>query len=48
MVKDKRIVIWGTGNTGNDFYRRYKELIDLNICTDSNEKAVPIDGICKI
>ncbi len=44
MVKDKRIVIWGTGNTGNDFYRRYKELIDLNICTDSNEKAVPIDG----
>lgn len=44
-IKDKRIIIWGTGNTGKDFYKRYKDWIALHICTDSNEKADPIEGM---
>lgn len=44
MIQNKRIVIWGTGNTGKDFYKRYKEWMALHICTDSNEEATPIEG----
>ena len=45
MINDKRLVIWGTGNTGKAFYNQNKDRMALHICTDSNEKAAPIEGM---
>jgi len=44
-MEDKRLIIWGTGNTGNDFYKRFKDQMTLNLCTSSDLEPVPIDGM---
>ena len=36
-LKHKRIVIWGTGNTGHAFYQEYRDKISLSVCTSSEE-----------
>lgn len=42
---EKRLIIWGTGNTGSNFYNKYKDVMSLNICTSSDEEPVPIEGM---
>lgn len=41
----KRLVIWGTGNTGNAFYQKYKNSFPLNTCTNSEEQIKPIEDL---
>lgn len=41
----KRLVIWGTGNTGNAFYQKYKDSFLLNTCTSSEEVIKPIEDL---
>ncbi len=44
-LKHKRIVIWGTGNTGHAFYQEYRDKISLSVCTSSEENPKPIAGM---
>ena len=44
-METKRLIIWGTGNTGSNFYKKYKNIISLNVCTNSDENPVPIEGM---
>lgn len=41
----KRLVIWGTGNTGKAFYQKYKNSFSLNTCTSSEEQTKPIEDL---
>lgn len=43
--RNKRLVIWGTGNTGNAFYQKYKDSFPLNTCTSSEEQTKPIEDL---
>lgn len=42
---DKRIIIYGTGNTGKKFFDKYKSEFNVYACTDSNRETVPLGGL---
>lgn len=41
----RRLIIWGTGNTGKAFYQKYKNIFSLNVCTSSEEQTEPIEDL---
>lgn len=44
-IKGKRFVIYGTGNTGTNFYLANKLKLDIRLCTSSDKVINPIDGL---
>lgn len=44
-IKGKRLIIYGTGNTGTDFYQKNKVKLNLKLCTSSDKITNPINGL---
>lgn len=44
-IFNKRIVIYGTGNTGKAFYEKYKNIKYIYACTSSDEGFCPLDSL---
>ncbi len=44
-IEGKRLIIYGTGNTGTNFYRTNKMKLNLKLCTSSDKLIIPIDGL---
>lgn len=50
MNKDifsKRIVIYGTGNTGRTFFEKYKDELNIYVCTSSEKNVESFDSCVK-
>lgn len=45
MIMDKRIILWGTGNTAQQFYDKYKEKLPIAACTGNDRDIVPIGSL---
>ncbi len=44
-IKGKRLIIYGTGNTGTNFYQTNRLKLDLKLCTSSDKIINPIEGL---
>lgn len=45
IIKNRRIVLWGTGNTAKEFYTRYHDQIPIYACTSNDKDIVPIESL---
>lgn len=45
MIHSKRIVIYGTGNTGKEFYNKFKNKLPIYACTSSEENPQSIENM---
>lgn len=45
LICGKKIVIYGNGNTGKEFYNKYKDILDIEGCTCSDREIIPIPGL---
>lgn len=45
LIGNRRIVLWGTGNTGNKFYQKYKDIMPIRACTSNDKEIVPIQQL---
>ena len=45
LIEGKRIILYGTGNTGNEFYNSYKNVLCIDGCTSSDREIIPIQGL---
>lgn len=45
IISNRKVVLWGVGNTGKDFYSRYKEAFRIDGCTCSDDDFEPIYGL---
>ena len=48
FLGNKSIVIYGTGNTGKEFYDKYKDVLNIVGCTCSEKNINPIDRLTPI
>lgn len=48
LVKNKRIIIYGVGNTGKLFFEKYGEELSLEYCTSTDDEFEPIKGMKSI
>ncbi len=44
-VGNRRIILWGTGNTGNAFYEKYRNDLDIYACTCNEKEFKSIAGL---
>lgn len=44
-ISQKRLIIYGTGNTGKSFYSTYRNLLPIYACTSSEKNTVPIEQL---
>ena len=45
ITENKSIIIYGTGNTGKEFYNKYKDKLNMVGCTCSEKKVNPIENL---
>lgn len=43
VIENKRIILWGTGNTAKEFYKKFSDKITIYACTSNEEEIVPIE-----
>ena len=44
-ISQKRLVIYGTGNSGKIFYDKYRFLLPVYACTSSEKNTIPIENL---
>lgn len=44
LIETKQLVIYGTGNTGIEFYNKYRNVLKLDSSTSSDKEVVPLLG----
>ncbi len=44
LIEKKQLVIYGTGNTGIEFYNKFRNVIKIDSCTSSDNEVVPLLG----
>ena len=45
VINNKRIVLWGTGNTAQEFYKKYCDKLPVYACTSNDREIVPIESL---
>ena len=45
FLENKSIVIYGTGNTGKEFYDKYKDKLNIVGCTSSEKNIDSIENL---
>ena len=48
FIEGKSIILYGTGNTGKEFYDKYKAVLNIVGCTCSEKNFNPIDSLTPI
>lgn len=48
IIKNKRIIMWGTGNTAKGFYKRYCDKLSIYACTSNDKEIVPVESLSTI
>ncbi|MCI5584896.1 MAG: WcbI family polysaccharide biosynthesis putative acetyltransferase [Lachnospiraceae bacterium] len=44
-VIKKRLIIYGTGNTGKEFYNKFRDILPIYACTSSEKETIPIENL---
>lgn len=44
-IRNRNIILWGTGNTANQFYLKYKDLLPIYACTSNETDIKEIPGL---
>ena len=42
IMENKRIILWGTGNTAKVFFKKYSDILPIYACTSNEKDIVPI------
>lgn len=45
MINNKRVILWGTGNTAKTFYKKYCDKLLIYACTSNEKKINPIEHL---
>lgn len=45
FIRNRNIILWGTGNTANQFYLKYKDILPIYACTSNEMDIKPIPGL---
>ena len=48
LAKGRKIVIYGVGNIGKEFAKKYSGIMSIYFCTSSIEFETPINGLKRV